>query len=187
MTKAKRAAMLIKEYNKAVSELPPNSKNPPPLNLKISDDDILSFESGLFETDRFLCGDRWHQDGQMRKAIRVQFEEKRANEELDILVQEVDRYVNWHCTSITRVETAITNLVVATEVTTSCAIVKALVAEGKRFAEGLKGLESQSWKNLFTKLEGHRRSDLVDKLNGIHTCFNLNLTWRCHFMCTERG
>jgi hypothetical protein len=78
------------------------------LDLKISDEDILSFESGLFETDRFLCGDLWHRDGQMRKAIRLQFEEKRANKELDILVQEVNRYVNWHRSSITRAETPIT-------------------------------------------------------------------------------
>jgi hypothetical protein len=79
---------------KAVSALPPNEKNPPRLDLKISgDDDILSLESTFFETERFLCQDRWHRDGEMREAIRVRFEEKRAHEELDILVQEVNRYV----------------------------------------------------------------------------------------------
>jgi hypothetical protein len=168
MTKAKRAATLIKEYDKAVSQLPPNPKNPPLLNLKISDEDILSFESGLFETDRFLCEDLWHQDGQMRKAISVQLEEKRANEELDILVKEVNRYVNWHYSSITQAKTAITKLMVGMEVTTSSPILQALIAEGNRFAEGLEGLKSRSWTTVFTKLEGHRRSDLVDNLKGIH-------------------
>jgi hypothetical protein len=143
MTKAKKAATLIKEYNKAVSALLPNEKNPPQLDLKISgDDDILSLESTFFETERFLCQDRWHRDGEMRKAIRVRFEEKRAHEELSILVQEVNRYVKWHCNSITSAETVIRK--VAATADTSCTILKALIAEGECYSQGLMGLESPS-------------------------------------------
>jgi hypothetical protein len=143
MTKAKKAATLIKEYNKAVSALLPNEKNPPQLDLKISgDDDILSLESTFFETERFLCQDRWHRDGEMRKAIRVRFEEKRAHEELSILVQEVNRSVKWHCNSITSAEIVIRK--VAATADTSCTILKALIAEGERYSQGLMGLESPS-------------------------------------------
>jgi hypothetical protein len=84
---------LVKEYNAEVSELPPDPRNPSLLSKDVSNQ-LLAFDSDLFETDRFLCNQRWASERGMRRAIILAHSLERAREELLILAEELERYSN---------------------------------------------------------------------------------------------
>jgi hypothetical protein len=79
-----------------VAELPEDPHNPPPLDLEYLTNYLLA-DSDLWELGRFGCDEKWATDPETRRAIAFLHLYDRANEELDILSSECQRYVHWHC------------------------------------------------------------------------------------------
>ena len=95
---------LIKEYNKEVSKLD-NSCRPPLLNEERLTDLLLS-DSDLWSLERFRCDEPWAKDPHLRRAISSLCTLDQAEEELRILSEECQRFVNQQCSELDSLERA---------------------------------------------------------------------------------
>ena len=151
---------LIDEYNAALSELPPDPRNPPQLSKQITKQ-LLAFDSDLFETDRFLCNHRWASEKGMRRAIIVANTLERAKEELMILSREMERFVNSLCHSLFEIQI---NLQVFKS--GSCKISEILVEKGGRIAQALRELQSKRTSQTLRRLSRYSQATIANELQG---------------------
>jgi hypothetical protein len=87
-----KARDLIRRYNDLIAELPPNDNNPQPLpedHSKL----MLSNNSHLWDLERFHCNERWAKELKTRHAISQFQDWIRAEEELNILALECERFL----------------------------------------------------------------------------------------------
>jgi len=151
---------LIDEYNAALSEFPPDPCNPPPLSKKITKQ-LLAFDSDLFETDRFLCNQRWAREKGMRRAIIVANTLERAKEELVILSREMERFVNSLCHSLFTIQANLQGFK-----NRSCKISEILAEKGGRIAQALRELGSKRTSQTLHRLSRYGEAAIASELQS---------------------
>lgn len=94
----------IKEYNKEVSKL--DSPSRPPLLNEERLTDLLLSDSDLWSLERFRCDEPWAKDPHLRRAISSLGTLYQAEDELKILSEECQRFVNQQCSELDSLESS---------------------------------------------------------------------------------
>lgn len=97
---------LLNEYNKLVSKLPTSLDNEPSLaQMKKEQLSSLDLTDQFWDLDHLECREKWATDPALRLSMKAFDEYTRAVEEVNILIGEVERYVNAQVSRLNRVKT----------------------------------------------------------------------------------
>jgi len=95
----KKVFALVAEYNKEIQHLPPDPRNPQKIDSTILNDELLD-DAAFWELEEFQNDELWARDVDIRRGVAALHESKRLREELDIILEQRQRYVNEHCTRL---------------------------------------------------------------------------------------
>ena len=120
---------------------------------------LLDMNSDLWELDRFGCKDKWALDSSVPVTIAQLAAFKRAEEELFILSDETQRFVNWEIQQLNDVEAALSALC------DPSLLNDILLEKGARALEALESIgRLDTWVRLLRKTQP--MNDSFKKLEG---------------------